>query len=204
MMRSSGCLAARVRRVAVAGLLLVGGLGAAGCSRSRPAVAPPSVALAVPPAPPRVISTPPEVVAPTEASTVEHPAPTARPQRASRSGSTRPDPPRPVEPAKAEATVEAAPTVGGPEATTPAGPLLRTPQTADESNAERRTQEVLGRAAGLLDRVNPRTLGAQARQQHETARRFVAQARQALTERNFVLASYLADKAETLAKGLSR
>ena len=83
-------------------------------------------------------------------------------------------------------------------------PLLRTPQTADESNAERRTKDVLGRAAQLLDRVNPATLGQQARQQHETARRFVEQAQQALVERNYVLASYLADKAETLARGLSR
>ena len=83
-------------------------------------------------------------------------------------------------------------------------PLLRTPQTADESNAERRTKDVLGRATQLLDRVNAATLGQQARQQHETARRFVEQALQALVERNYVLASYLADKAETLAKGLSR
>jgi hypothetical protein len=56
----------------------------------------------------------------------------------------------------------------------------------------------------LLDRVNASTLGQQARQQHETARRFVAQAQQAIIERNYVLASYLADKAETLARGLSR
>ena len=56
----------------------------------------------------------------------------------------------------------------------------------------------------MLGRVNASTLGQQARQQHETARRFVEQAQQALVERNYVLASYLADKAETLAKGLSR
>jgi hypothetical protein len=82
--------------------------------------------------------------------------------------------------------------------------LLRTPQTADESNAEKRTTQVLGIASKLLDGVNMATLGQQARQQHETARRFVDQAKQALVEKNYVLASYLADKAETLARGLSR
>ena len=97
-----------------------------------------------------------------------------------------------------------APSPAAAEAAPAPGPLLRTPQTADESNADRRTQEVLGRAVSLLDRVNPQALGTQARQQHETARRFVAQARQALTERNFVLAASLAEKAETLARGISR
>jgi hypothetical protein len=74
----------------------------------------------------------------------------------------------------------------------------------DEAEAERRTREVLLRASGLLGRVKPEGLATQARQQHDTARRFVEQAEQALLERNYVLASYLADKAETLAKGLSR
>ncbi|BCS35191.1 hypothetical protein TBR22_A44180 [Luteitalea sp. TBR-22] len=177
---------------------------APGCARPRPAAAPVDLALDVPPAPPRVISTPPEPVAPTEASTVERPAPAARPQRTARGSSTRAESPRPAEPARAEGAVEAAAPVATPEPPAAPAPLLRTPQTADESNAERRTQEVLARASGLLDRVDQKTLGAQARQQHETARRFVVQAKQALTERNFVLASYLADKAETLAKGLSR
>jgi len=172
-----------------------------GCARSRPATTPVAVALDMPPPPARVISTPPEPVAPTEAMTTERPAPTTRPARAARS-SSRPDPAKTTEPARVEATTEAA--LPPPEPPTNTGPLLRTPQTADESNAERRTREVLGRAATLLDRVNPATLGQQARQQHETARRFVDQAQQAIVERNFVLASYLADKAETLAKGLSR
>ena len=84
------------------------------------------------------------------------------------------------------------------------GPLLQTPQTADESTAERRTRDVLKRATDLLAGVKPETLGQQARQQHETARRFVEQAQQALNDRNYVLAASLADKAETLARGLSR
>lgn len=190
--------------IAVAVVATCVAAGGAGCARRRTAVAPTVVSLDVPPPPPRVIATPPEPATPTEASTVERPAPAARPQRAARTAAARPEPPKPTEPIKAEASVEAAPTPASSEPPAPPGPLLRTPQTADETNAERRTQEVLLRATGLLDRVNPTTLGSQARQQHETARRFVTQARQALTERNFVLASSLADKAETLARGLSR
>lgn len=187
-------------RIAAAGMCL---FAMSGCARSRPATTPVAVALDVPPPPARVISTPPEPVAPTEAMTTERPAPTTRPARTTRSPS-RPDPAKPTEPVRVEATTDAPPALPSPEPAPNTGPLLRTPQTADEINAERRTRDVLGRAAALLDRVNAATLGQQARQQHETARRFVAQAQQAIVERNFVLASYLADKAETLAKGLSR
>jgi hypothetical protein len=175
----------------------------AGCARTKAVAAPAVVALDVPPPPARVISTPPEPVAPVESTTVERPAPATRPSRAARSTAARPEAPKPAEPGHAESGSDA-PASATPEAAPAPAPLLRTPQTADESNAERRTNDVLGRAKQLLDRVNPATLGQQPRQQHETARRFVEQAQQALVERNYVLASYLADKAETLARGLSR
>lgn len=173
-----------------------------GCARSRPATTPVAVALDVPPPPARVIPTPPEPVAPTETMTTERPAPTTRPARAVRS-SSRPEPVR-TEPARVEPPTDTPPVAAPAEPATNTGPLLRTPQTADEINAEKRTRDVLGRATTLLDSVKAATLGQQARQQHETARRFIAQAQQAIVDRNFVLASYLADKAETLAKGLSR
>jgi hypothetical protein len=165
--------------------------------------APAVVALDVPPPPARVISTPPEPVAPVESTTVERPAPVSRPSRSGRASSAKPDAPKPAEAGRAEAGSET-PASAAPEATAAPAPLLRTPQTADETNAEKRTTGVLERATQLLNQVNATTLGQQARQQHETARRFVDQAKQALVERNYVLASYLADKAETLAKGLSR
>lgn len=193
--RGAGLVIGQTLLVAVVGLS-----GATGCTRRVPVAEPTPVALNVPPPPPRVISTPPEPVAPTEATTVERPAPAARPSRgtraASRESAPRPEPPRP----------EAPPEATAPPASTEAatGPLLRTPQTADEAEAEKRTREVLGRANGLLGRVNVSALAQPARQQYDAARRFVAQADQALLERNYVLASYLAEKAETLAKGLSR
>ena len=82
--------------------------------------------------------------------------------------------------------------------------MLRTPQTADESEAVRRVRTVLDRARALLGQVKTADLTREARTQHDTARRFVEQADQALLEKNLVFASYLADKAETLARGLSR
>jgi len=176
----------------------------AGCSRSKPAMTPRVVALEMPPPPARVISTPPEPVAPTEATTVDRPAPASRPARSNRAAQSRPDA-KPAEPPRTDAP-EASGTAPStaPAESAPQGPLLRTPQTADESNAERQTREVLGRAAKLLDQLSPARLGSQARQQHETARRFVEQSQQALNDRNYVLAASLADKAETLARGLSR
>lgn len=186
-------------RIVVAAMVCA--LAGAGCAKSRPASVPDVVALDVPPPPPRVISTPPEPVTPTEATTIDRPAPANRPARNSRPAATRSEPRTPA-PA-VDTTAEAAPTPT-PEPPSPSAPLLRTPQTADEQQAERRTREVLDRAKGMLSKVNPATLAPQARLQHETALRFVGQAEQALLERNHVLASYLADKAETLAKGLSR
>lgn len=198
-------LAAPMRRSAWpwAAALLVCLLAPAGCGRGKPAMAPKVVALEMPPPPARVISTPPEPVAPTETTTVDRPAPASRPARSTRTAQSRPEPARPSEAPRTDSAETAAQPAAAAVEPSP-GPLLRTPQTADEANAEKRTSEVLVRAAGLLDRVNPARLGPQARQQHETARRFVDQAQQALSDRNYVLAASLADKAETLARGLSR
>ena len=184
----------------MAGVWLLAGTG---CARTKPVAVPTVVALDVPPPPARVISTPPEPVAPVESTTVERPAPAARPSRGARSAAARPDMPKTADTARTDNGSAASASAVTEAAAAPA-PLLRTPQTADESNAQRRTNEILGRATELLNRVNASSLGQQARQQHDTARRFVDQARQAIVERNYVLASYLADKAETLAKGLSR
>lgn len=178
------------------------GVGA-GCASRSPASTPTPVVLNVPPAPPRVISVPPEPVVPVETTTAE---PTAErpPVRAARPAS-RPD--NSARPGQAPETDTSVPVDAPTERVTepePSAPLLRTPQTRDESQADRRIREVLGRASTLLSQVNPLSLSREARTQHDTARRFVDQAGAALLERNYVFASYLADKAETLARGLSR
>jgi hypothetical protein len=176
----------------------------AGCARGTPVVAPTPVVLNVPPAPPRVIAVPPERIVTVDITPVEETADTP-PERVSRPTPRADSNARQASPAAAETEAEtaaAAPSAPPPPAAT--APVLRTPQTADESEADRRIREVLARTSATLGRVNPATLAREARTQHETARRFVDQAQAALIERNFVFASYLADKAETLARGLSR
>lgn len=178
-------------------------LAVSGCARSKPATSPTPVALNVPPPPPRVISTPPEPLTPTETTTVERATPASRPSRSTRSAASRPDA-RPTE-TRPDVTEPAAPAAPVTDPTpAPAGPLLRTPQTADENVAVRRTNDILGRARELLKTVSPGNLSAAARQQYDTAQRFIEQAEQAIVSRNYVLATYLAEKAETLSKGLSR
>jgi hypothetical protein len=80
---------------------------------------------------------------------------------------------------------------------------LKTPQTANDAEAERRVKEVLTRAARELDGLQVARMSADARAQFETAQRFIGQATDALKARNYMFAGYLADKAETLARGLA-
>jgi hypothetical protein len=172
-------------------------IAVAGCAKPKPAVMAVPPALEVPVVPPRVVAALPEEQPPEE----ETPAQPEKP-RAPRPARPRPrpaSPPAETVPAKPDAPQEPA-----PEAAKPAdpSPVLRTPQTADEPEAARRVRAALGRATDQLARVNVGALGADARAQYETARRFVDQAEGALRARNYIFASYLADKAETLARGL--
>lgn len=179
------------------------GVGA-GCASRGTAAPPPAAALNVPPAPPRVISVPPEPVVPVETATAE-PSAQRPPARATRPAA-RPDSgaSRAGQASDAETSAPVEPPVERVAEPAATAPLLRTPQTRDESQADRRIREVLGRASTQLSQVNPSSLSREARTQHDTARRFVDQAVAALLERNYVFAAYLADKAETLARGLSR
>ena len=91
----------------------------AGCSRSKPAMTPRVVALEMPPPPARVISTPPEPVAPTEATTMDRPAPASRPARSNRAAQSRPDA-KPAEPARTD-SAEAPVTAQSPAPAVPFG-----------------------------------------------------------------------------------
>ena len=163
---------------------------AAGCATARaqaPVVMQP---LEVPPVPPRVIVPDIEEVetAPPDAAAVSRPAP------------QRNDPPpkpadKPVEPPKPGAQDPAK-----PEET----PRVRTPQTANDEQAEREVRAIMSRAEGMLQGVNYRGLSGAAQQQFQTAQRFIRQADSALKIRNYVFARNLADKAETLARQLGK
>jgi hypothetical protein len=173
---------------------------ASACAPRKAAVTPEPPALAVPVVPPRVLAPLPEPEPPVEAvAEAETPSAPRRPPRQA----PRPRPDAPREAPRAETPAEAGTTPPAePKPAEPAAPL-RTPQTANDQQAERRIRDALGRAAKTLSQVNVRNLGFDARQQYDSARRFVDQAHGALKAGNYMFASYLADKADALARGLS-
>jgi hypothetical protein len=77
-------------------------------------------------------------------------------------------------------------------------------QTADPSVVEQRTRASLANATRDLRRIDVRSLSADAKAQYDIARRFIAQASDALNNRNFEFAQQLADKAATLAALLQK
>ena len=81
-----------------------------------------------------------------------------------------------------------------------AGSLLQT--TPDVDAAERRVRDLLARAVRDLAQLDYRALSQAGKTQYDAARRFVAQAEDALKARNVRFAEQLADKAAGLAAGL--
>lgn len=185
-------------------LLLLGvtasALMGSGCARAHAArTSPDQPPLTVPAVPPRVV----DPIVDAEPAGAERPQP-AEPGATSRS--PRPAPrsaPKPGdtvrEPPKQEpvpATESAAP------AASPASPPQLRTQPGSDGQLERRVQDAVARAQGNLGRVNYGALSVEAKGQYDTAKQFIQQAGEALKQKNFVFASYLADKAETLSKGL--
>lgn len=179
----------------VVSLVLV--VAAAACVRPQPAVTPDDPPpLEVPVVPPRVLAPLPEPPPP--------PAePEAEPRRTRPARpASRPEGDRPAKPETTpETPVETPPEPAAKPVEAPPA-VLQTPQTVDDGEAARRVREVLGRAERDLGRVSRAGLGPDARAQFDTARRFIDQAEGALKARNYVFATYLADKAEALARGL--
>ncbi len=183
--------------VALVGLSLL----AAGCTKKVIAAAPAPVPLSVPSVPPRIVGPVvvpeerPQTVAETPATPAQRPA--ARPPRpANRPTDAATE--TPVEDPQRARAEGAEPT----SAPTPA-PLLRTRDTVNDVEAARKVRDVLTRAEQNLAKVNYRSLSANGRAQADTAKRFVAQAGEALEKRQLVLALSLADKAEALSTSLA-
>jgi outer membrane biosynthesis protein TonB len=145
---------------------------------SQPIVASPPVGEVQPPAP--VAINPPETPAPapTAIKPPETPAPAPSPAPPP-VASDRPPAPNPDRP-----------------------PTLQT--AANAGAAEQRTRTSLASATRDLGRIDVRSLSADAKVQYDIARRFVAQATDALNAKNFEFAQQLADKAATLAALLQR
>ena len=192
---------ARLALVPVAGMCLLAGVG---CAKPVVAAAPEPPPLAVPSVPPRLVGpvvveeAPPERVASAPEPAATRPTTRPRPPRqaAGDNGSARPEGQNAD--GRTEAPVEPAASAADPGP----GPLLRTPETADNTEAVRRVREIMARAQQNLSRVNPSTLSRGARANHDNASRYINQADGALKTGRLDYAKFLAEKAETLSGSL--
>jgi hypothetical protein len=174
---------------------------ASASAKGKPADMP---ALNVPPPPPRVIEPAPEPLPePVNELPTTPPAPnsarTSRPQASKPASSEgRAADPKPVEPPP-PATTDPAPVLPPPAPSA----QLRTPQTADVSNAEKSVRSTIDRAQKMLSTVDYGPLNRERKKAYDDAQRYMKQADEALGKSNFVFAQAVANKAETLAKELA-
>lgn len=132
---------------------------------------------------------PPRLAIPVQVETPDHTAtPTPTPTPAV---STEKPPPVTAKPP----TTSKPPTTGTSDTAPPPSPVL----LPGGAEVEARAKERLDRAEKDLRRVNRATLGNDAREQYDSADRFIRMAKDAVTSRNFVFALTCADKAATLA-----
>jgi hypothetical protein len=179
----------------VIGVLILGAMGAVGsaCAAKVQAVTPTGApALKAPEPPARVVV--PAAERPTVPGPPDEPVPATTggtaPGRGRETPPVRTTPPPPNTP-----PVETAPVVAPP-------PVLLT--TSNSPEFEKRVRAQIQKAQTDLGQVNPRTLGADARAQYDSALGFIRQAEDALKVKNLVYAGQLADKAATMAALLKR
>lgn len=169
-----------------------------GCAKTQAASVPDGPPLAVPAAPPRVLAPPadePLAENPAEPQPAAPPPPT---------NASQPPRPRPRPATAATTPVEEpkpAETPAAPPAATEAPVVRPVPPTVDAA-AERRIRGVMSRAASDLQKVDYQKLSVDGKAQYELSKRFNDQAEQALKERNYSLATTVADKAAVIATQL--
>ena len=159
-------------------------------------------ALDTPLPPPRVI---PQAKQPIESQPIVASPPVgevqpATPPSINPAGYATPATPAPAPPAAAPPVATERPPT--PPSQEPPPTLLQT--TANPEAAEQRTRTALANATRDLGRIDVGRLSADGKAQYDIARRFVAQANDALNAKNFEFAQQLADKAATLAALLQR
>lgn len=189
-----------MKSLAVVLVVLATAAVSAGCATTRaqaPAARMP--ALEVPPVPPRVIEPPPPMPAPL-------PEPVGDLPPAPPTATAKPRPPRDTtqkpEPKPDPTTVEQPPVAA---ANPPAAvPPLRTSRTVDSVQTERQIRDVIGRANGLLGKVNYQILPPARQKAYDQAKQFIEGAETAIRDAKLEYALELADKAETLAKELQQ
>ena len=192
---STGMQTCRKSVLALLHVCLVASL-ASGCIRARARTTPEPPPLDVPLPPPRLVeaaeTTPPPEPLTLPAEPVRSTLPRAKtppvPAQQTESSKQQPEPPKPPEEPKEPKPASAT--------------TLRTTPTQQEGELERRTRGLLLEATSNLNRTDYGRLNSDAKGQYDSARGFVRQAEDALRSNNLVFASYLADKAATLAAQL--
>jgi hypothetical protein len=187
-----------VRRAHAIGWVLAGAVATSGCLGAQAKTLPEIPPLEMPAPPPRHV----------EVSQQEAPAPVSLPDEPSPT-----QPSRQVPPQRTDAPRPAEPKPGTPPAEPPkpvddiAKPpvpatTLQTTPVQREVEVERHVRTQLTHASTDLNRINYQALNTDARTQYDTAKRFVAQAEDALRAKNLVFANNLAEKAAALAAQL--
>jgi hypothetical protein len=182
-------------RVALVAGVAISAAVAGGCAKARAETVPDGPPLAMPLPPPRVF-VPADEETPLAASPVVPETPTAeapqlperRPPR--RAATTPPEREKP----------EPAPPPAPPAPEPPRE--LRAASTPADAEADRKIRALLLTAQRNLGQVDYQKLSVAGREQYEQARDFGEQAGDALTQRNYVFAETLADKAAKLASEL--
>jgi hypothetical protein len=183
------------------GLILVAALSASTCARAQ-ARAIPDVPLDMPAPPPRLV----------ESSEPDMPAPLSLPGEPARTTPSRPrqppapkttDVPRTVEPPKVDTPPVDAVAKPPEEPKAPPPTTLQTTPAQREGEVERRIRTQITQATTTLNRIDYQALNTDARTQYDTAKRFAAQAEEALRAKNLVFSANLAEKAVALSAQLS-
>src|SRR3954468_14212617 len=168
-----------------------------GCAKAKAASAPDGPPLAVPAPPSRAL-------APVEGTLAEDSPPAPEPAAAPppRAAAT---PPRPQPRPRATTTPAASDPEPTPPATPPvAEPAVPAPRPAatQDAVAERRVLDAKRKAEAELKKVDYQKLSTDGKAQYDQSKKFIEQVDQLLTERNYVLAVTIAEKATTLATEL--
>jgi hypothetical protein len=190
-----------VRTAHAIGWVLAGALATSGCLGAQAKTVPEIPPLDMPSPPPRhVEANQPEARPPVSlpGEPASNPPSRQPPVPAQRADTPRAaEPPKPGVPANDQAKAP-------DEGVKPAPPVstLQTTPAQQEGEVERRIRTQLTQASSDLSRINYQALNSDARTQYDTAKRFVAQAEDALRAKNLVFANNLADKAAALAAQL--
>jgi HAMP domain-containing protein len=168
-----------------------------GCARAHAKAAPDNPPLDMPAPPSRAI----------ESSEENPPVPVELPTEPARTAIKRPPPPR-TDPPRTEPKPETPPPPSEPpkpaaeEPPRPAPPLQTTP-AEEVGELENAVRGLMSRAQQDLNRVDYRSLNAEAKNQYEVAKSFIRQADDAIRVKNLEFARTVADKAAVIAAQLA-